>query len=128
MTRSPIRAFCAAAILLLSLSASAARAQGTGIVPLGHPAYADVDRLEELGVLDGVIMGQRPYSIREFRRLYFSLMRLTDGVGGEHLRAADDAAVRLRSHLGALLTSEPYDRGGWLDEGSVTLVSTDARR
>ena len=97
-------------------------------MPLGHPAYADVDRLEELGVLNGVIMGQRPYSIREFRRLYFSLMRHTDGVSGEYLRAADDAVLRLRSHLGALLTSEPYDRGGWLDQGSVTLMSTDARR
>ena len=44
-------------------------AQGTAIVPIGDPVYADLDRLEELGVIRSAIMGQRPYSYREMARL-----------------------------------------------------------
>jgi hypothetical protein len=44
-------------------------AQGTAPVPLDDPAYAYLDRLEELGVVDSAVMGQRPYSYREMQRL-----------------------------------------------------------
>jgi hypothetical protein len=115
-------------VLLLLLSASAARAQSTGIVPLGHPAYADIDRLQELGVLDDVIVGQRPYSRREFQRLYFTLMRITQGGRGERVRAAEEAVHRLQSHLGAMLSAKADRHAGWLDAGSLTLTGTDARR
>lgn len=44
-------------------------AQGTAPVPLDDPAYVYLDRLEELGVVDSAVMGQRPYSYREMERL-----------------------------------------------------------
>jgi hypothetical protein len=58
-------AVCASALLL----APGARAQGTSIVPPGDLVYADIDRLAELGMLDSVILGQRPYSRREIARI-----------------------------------------------------------
>jgi hypothetical protein len=128
VSRSFIRALGAATLLLLSLTGPAARAQETGIVPLDHPAYADIDRLEELGVLHGVIMGQRPYSRGEFLRIYVSLMGLVGGGGVTHLYAAGEAIHRFQKHLGAMLTSEGSDRAGWLDAARLTLTSTDARR
>ena len=59
-------AYCASALVLL---APAAHAQGTAIVPPSDLIYADIDRLAELGVLDSVIIGQRPYSRREIARI-----------------------------------------------------------
>jgi hypothetical protein len=56
------------ACVLLALPPSLG-AQGTAPVPLDDPAYAYLDRLEELGVVDSAVMGQRPYSYREMRRL-----------------------------------------------------------
>jgi len=46
-----------------------AAAQGVALVPPGDLAYRDVDRLVELGLVDSVIVGQRPYSRREFGRI-----------------------------------------------------------
>ncbi|MDB4884871.1 MAG: hypothetical protein JWN79_309, partial [Gemmatimonadetes bacterium] len=60
------RALCAA--LLLGI-APAARAQRTALVPVSDPVYADLDRLHDLGVLDSMIVGQRPYSEAEVARL-----------------------------------------------------------
>jgi hypothetical protein len=57
----------AAAALVLALSS--ARAQGTATLPASDLAYRDLDRLNELGFLDSVIVGQRPYSRREIGRI-----------------------------------------------------------
>jgi hypothetical protein len=46
-----------------------ARAQGTATLPSSDLAYRDIDRLSELGFLDSVIVGQRPYSRREIGRI-----------------------------------------------------------
>lgn len=46
-----------------------AGAQGTALVPTSDFVYADIDRLSELGVLDSVIIGQRPCSRREIARI-----------------------------------------------------------
>ena len=44
-------------------------AQGTATLPPSDLAYADIDRLSELGFLDSVVIGQRPYSRREMGRI-----------------------------------------------------------
>ena len=46
-----------------------ATAQGTTPVAPADPVYRDVDRLAQLGLLDSVILGQRPYSRRELARI-----------------------------------------------------------
>ncbi|HET7186842.1 MAG TPA: hypothetical protein VFI52_01745, partial [Gemmatimonadaceae bacterium] len=83
MSRQFSRLLRAAVILLLCVSGNAAGAQETAVVPLDHPAYADIDRLIELGMLDTVIVGQRPYSRREMVRLYSNLMRTVPIGAGE---------------------------------------------
>jgi hypothetical protein len=59
----------AAIALLLAAVVPRAAAQGTGTLPLDDLAYLDVERLAQLGVLDSVILGQRPYSRREMARI-----------------------------------------------------------
>lgn len=128
MSRQFGRRLRAAAILLVSVSATVAHAQGTAVVPLDHPAYADLDRLIDLGVLDSVIVGQRPYSRREMLRLHSRLVHAIPAEPGEANVAAALAVTRLRSHLG--LESGSEDEGGTtpIDAGSLTLSTTDARR
>jgi len=70
VTLSPARRVRSAlAACLLAFGASIAAAQGTAPVPLDDPAYAYLDRLDELGIVDSAVMGQRPYSYREMGRL-----------------------------------------------------------
>jgi hypothetical protein len=57
------------AVTALALAGAHAQAQGTATVPPSDEAYADFDRLSELGFLDSVIIGQRPYSRREIGRI-----------------------------------------------------------
>ena len=72
---SPLRRAIARAIVLAAIvlaapfAAGVSLAQGTTLVPPGDLAYSDIDRLLDLGVLDSVIVGQRPYSRHEFGRL-----------------------------------------------------------
>ena len=118
----------AAVILLLCIPVLSVRAQGTAVVPLDHPAYADIDRLIELGVLHSAIVGQRPYSRREMLRLYASLTRLEPVGTSPSNVAAEQAIRRLQSHLG--LDSGSGAEPGWapIDAASLTLSNTDARR
>ncbi|MEP6989953.1 MAG: capsule assembly Wzi family protein [bacterium] len=67
LTRKPTSAITIVAALLLS--ASTLHAQGTGLVPSCDLVYAGIERLAELGVLDSVVIGQRPYSRREIARI-----------------------------------------------------------
>jgi hypothetical protein len=136
MSRTTLRVVRAAITVLLVCAGPGARAQETGIVPLGHPAYADVDRLVDLGVLDDVVVGQRPYSRRELRRLYARLARRydesrvrADSAGTRPLvPAAVEAIARLRMHLGAILDADPEPLDGLLDAARLTAGSTDALR
>lgn len=50
---------------MLLVAAPRLHAQGTATVPPGDLVYMDLDRLNELGVLDSVIVAQRPYSRRD---------------------------------------------------------------
>ena len=57
------------AVTAVALAGVCAQAQGTGTIPMSDPAYVDLDRLDQLGFLDSVIVGQRPYSRREIGRI-----------------------------------------------------------
>ena len=118
----------AAAILLLSTFASAVGAQGTAVVPLDHPAYADIDRLIELGVLDSAIVGQRPYSRREMLRLSCSLMHVVPARTGESNGAAELAISSLQAHLGLDSGCVAEHGAVPIDAARLTVSSTDARR
>ncbi|HEV7994486.1 MAG TPA: capsule assembly Wzi family protein [Gemmatimonadaceae bacterium] len=77
--------------LALVLAARGVRAQGTATLPASDLAYFDIDRLSELGFLDSVIIGQRPYSRREIGRI---------------LRAARDRSDRLAERNASHLISD----------------------
>jgi hypothetical protein len=134
----PARARAAATLLLIALAARGAHAQGTAPVPPTDLAYADIDRLSELGVLDSAIIGQRPYSRREFGRLVriarIHLDRADLASGREAID--DDAAAQASGILQRLATrfEESDDRvydGPTLalfDGMALEFVSTDAIR
>lgn len=128
----------ATALLLVVLAARGASAQGTTLVPPTDLAYADLDRLSELGLLDSVIIGQRPYSRREIGRLVRIARDRLDRADLASGREAidDDAAVQVSGILQRLGTrfeesdERVYD-GPTLaifDGMALDFVSTDAIR
>jgi hypothetical protein len=132
------RARSAAALLLLVICPRGATAQGTAPVPPTDLAYRDIERLSELGVLDSVIIGQRPYSRREIGRLVrlarYHLDRADLASGRETIDEA--AAVDASAILQRLATrfEESDDRASeapmlalW-DGLALSFSSTDATR
>lgn len=93
-----------AAVLAMSLATPAAavlHAQAIALVEPGDPAYTDIDRLVELGLIDSVIVGQRPYSRGEIARLLRNVRdRLDRGGVNETL---DERRVELERSGGAAL-------------------------
>jgi hypothetical protein len=69
----------------LSFGASSARAQGTATLPPSDLAYADLDRLSELSFLDSIVIGQRPYSRREFGRILRAARERSNRLGERHV-------------------------------------------
>ena len=133
------RALAAAAALLLMLCPSVVAAQGTTVVPSTDLAYPDIDRLAELGVLDSVIIGQRPYSRREIGRIVrVARDRLdrSDRLAGLRDAISDAAATQASGIIQRLASrfeeSEERDYEGpvfaLLDGMSLTFNSTDAIR
>jgi hypothetical protein len=118
------------AVLLLVPGARAVGQGGTAPVPPSDPVYRDVDRLAELGVLDTVLLGQRPYSRRELARIALTAQgRLVHDAG--ILRATEASAIAERlvhrfvpaeASRSAAVTVVP------IDGASIQLVSTDAVR
>lgn len=107
-----------------------ARGQGTTPVPSADPAYRDVDRLAELGLLDSAVLGERPYSRRELARLAaMAFARLAQE--GSMPRARESGAI-----VNSLLLRFGQDTAASpttfvvapLDGASLQLVSTDAVR
>ena len=111
-----------------------AAAQGTALVAGSDLAYADVDRCVELGLLDGVIVGQQPYSLREFARIVRVMRERLDARGGarnyvlgDRERAANGILQRLERRFGD--EAEPTlmrPAVSLVDAGAVTFQSTDA--
>ena len=133
------------AALLLLLSGRGALAQGTSLVPPTDLAYRDVDRLSELGVLDSLIIGQRPYSRRELGRIVRVARIQLDradyssrGALAVHgSRLSDDIATQANAILQRLATrfnDESEERAfdgpvfALFDGAALTFTSTDAIR
>jgi hypothetical protein len=122
--RRRLSALLVAAVLLAAAAPLAA--QGTAPVPLDDPAYVYLDRLEELGVMDAAVMGQRPYSYREMARLTRAaraadLARRSDPA--EHA-LVDDLLTRLEAR-GVLW---PSLTAALLDDGLLVANANDAVR
>lgn len=129
MTRqyAPARRALLVALLLLSAWTPLV-AQGTATVPLDDPAYRYLDRLEELGLADSAVMGQRPYSEREMRRL----VRGARAAMELHERSATESPV-VRSLIAALAARFDADgpappRLRPVNEIESSLTVTNSRR
>ncbi|MEP6999391.1 MAG: capsule assembly Wzi family protein [bacterium] len=125
-----VRALASASFLLVVLT-SASGAQGTGLVASSDLAYADIERLSELGVLDSTVIGQRPYSRREIARIA--------GVARARLNGRDARFERVSSFAEGLVRRLERFNGaadGGSSDGDIALidgltlsfVSTDANR
>lgn len=110
-------------------------AQGTALVPPTDLAYRDIDRLVELGVLKSAVIGQRPFSLREFRRLAAEARERLDRSGGgrefdpleEGERAANRILARLESRFGDLPLAPGYAlQISPVDAAAIGFISTDA--
>lgn len=124
------RSLCRSLSLVLVLLLPAARAAGQGTAPLSpaDPAYRDIDRLAQLGLLDMVVLADRPYSRREIARIA-DAARLRLAQPGALLRndEATEIVDRLvgrfnRDSSGSALVVAP------IDGAALELVSTDAVR
>jgi hypothetical protein len=124
----------AATALLLAVIAPAAAAQGTGTLPLDDLAYLDIERLANLGVLDSVILGQRPYSRREVARIARISRAGIDrwvrgGMAEERVSMARRPLARLESRFAEERAKEATGvRAAIVDHGTLTARSTDATR
>jgi hypothetical protein len=86
--------------LALVALTSSVHAQGPAAVATDDPAYGQVARLARAGLVDTVLLGQRPYSRREFARLVRVAQRKATTAGTEHLPAAvRDALAALRERF-----------------------------
>lgn len=117
---------CAAALIA---AVPEAGAQGTAVIAASHPIYTDIERLSELGLLDSVIIGQRPYSIREIARITSAARaRLQRREGNAPSAPTAEHAVldRLRAELAEVEAQEGVQTvlTGW----SLSASSTDADR
>jgi hypothetical protein len=97
-------------------------------VPVGDPAYAYLDRLEELGVMDSVIMGQRPYSERELARLVRAAQASVsrrERPAAESLLVHSLIATLAKRFTGFSQANQPLRA---LDEIRLAFTGTNARR
>lgn len=79
-----IVAFAALAALSSVAAASLAGQASVSVSPT-DPLYRDIDRLVAAGLVDTLIVGQRPYSRREIARIITSARRNADGPRGTRL-------------------------------------------
>lgn len=124
---------CCAGLLFFAPSL---RAQGTALVPVSDLVYADIDRLSELGILDSVIIGQRPYSRREIGRIARVARDRLDGREGARNTFNDKVTAyasellrrldRFTDAVDDVSFSQPVIR--LVDGASVIASSTDADR
>jgi hypothetical protein len=127
-----------AALFVVAASAARLNAQGTAPLSLTDLAYQDIDRLSELGVLDSVIIGQRPYSRREVGRIVRrARVRAQEGRWRDEPRVAAQIDVildRLEQRFGTPGDTRGDTRGrngpvlDLLDGARLSLTSTTSRR
>lgn len=83
----------------LCLSARLLSAQAPVVVPMGDPAYGAVDRLDGAGLVDTMLVGQRPYTRAEFAGIVHQALRNVASASSEHVgpslhHALDELAAR----------------------------------
>ena len=129
--RSPSRRWLLPAALLLLLPAARAAGQGTTPVAPSDPVYRDVDRLAQLGVLDSLVLGQRPWSRRELARIAGMARARLASVPEGALRSAEAGSIvdRIAGRFQRDSASSP----GWprlqiVDGVALGAISTDAVR
>src|SRR5258708_29079422 len=108
----------------LALPLAAARAQNTGTVSSDDPLYVDLEWLSEHGILDQLILGQRPYSRREIARILRVARARMDGKSsGLTSRLSNDARDVIEPVLQRLENrfSDVTDGGGDRDVALVPL-------
>jgi hypothetical protein len=72
------------AIAVAVVAANGVQGQATVTVPLDAPVYRHIDALGGAGLIDSLIVGQRPYSRREVVRLLREAQRNLDRRAGEN--------------------------------------------
>ncbi len=120
---------------LLATQSVPAFAQNTALVPASNLVYSDIDRLSELGVLDSIIIGQRPYSRREIARIARVARQRMDGPAGSQARLSETVRDYADALLNRVEQAGRDDEGGTaqpeaslLDGALLTASSTDANR
>jgi hypothetical protein len=128
---------CVAAAL--ALTGAETRAQGTATVLPSDELYVDLDRLSELGFLDSVVIGQRPYSRREIGRILRAARERSNQLGerGQDLRVTDlelsigDGILRrLETRFSREIDEVPSRDALFsiLDDAQLTVHYTDVQR
>ncbi|MEO6527825.1 MAG: capsule assembly Wzi family protein [Gemmatimonadaceae bacterium] len=128
-----------AIVLLLAVASLPASAQGTATLPSSDLVYRDLDRLSELGILDSVIIGQRPYSRREIGRIVRVARERANRMGEREvshlitdleLSIADGLLRRLETRFSREVDDVPSTDAviSLLDGVSLVVSSTDAER
>jgi hypothetical protein len=129
-------ALLAAALCLVA--PSRVHAQGTATLPPSDFAYADIDRLGELGFLDSVVIAQRPYSRREIGRILAAARersnQLAEGaqrhITDAELELGDGVLRRLEARFSRELQDvhDDYPVLAPLDAALISVAYTDAER
>ena len=116
---------------LLLASGTRLHAQGTGLVAASDLVYVDIERLAELGALDSLVIGQRPYSRREMARIA-RVARKRLETRSARFQATSDYAEGLLQRLERYAGDEESGSNDMVvalvDGASVTFSSTDAER
>ena len=128
----PLRVLAIGSLLLIG-AASSLGAQAAAIVPATDLAYADIDRLAELGVLDSIVIGQRPYSRLEIRRIARGARKRLERGGGlsdDTRNIADPLLRRVETRFGSDGSSDDRQEPflAVFEGASLSVLSTDANR
>src|SRR5262245_6896814 len=111
------------AILAIAAPARGAVGQAAATVPLDDPAYAAIDELVAAVPLQGLIVGQRPYSRREIARIALRFDRLLSQGG---TRTAE-AQARLVALVRSLLAAYAHEVQSLAGNNALISVSSGAR-
>jgi hypothetical protein len=118
------RALTGLLLSLLVFAPATTRGQGASPIPPSDLIYRDVERLDQLGVLDSTITGQLPYSWRELARIARIARRLVDAGPPITRLAAEPSLARIEARL----AQTPSATSLIADEAMVAVNATDAVR
>ncbi len=108
----------ATAALLCATATQQVLAQATPNVDPNERVYRDIDRLVAAGLIDTVIVGSRPYSRREIRRLLNEANRNLNRLSGSHAWAEHTIAIDLATYAERPIRP--------LDEATLEITRVDA--